>query len=194
MGLKSFRIESCTQTCREHFLQATGISHTYFFLMRPALTIIWAKHPRLWGCRLQGCAKAALSHPCLARFLFLRGVRLCPLRCLCCSSERREGHDCQDEPPENQLHRTQPASLGSRAPLLQPLGWQPGVQGDEEDGEFLVAGCSWGWGCRLFLSLLGNLEGKEVEVTLTLGWNMKYPTLDQIGSIYRVQLSYGLGT
>lgn len=28
----------------------------------------------------------------------------------------------------------------------------------------------------------GNLEGRGVEVTLTLGWNIKHPTLDQFWS------------
>lgn len=115
-------------------------------LMRPVLIIICAKCPRLWEL-------GSTAASCQARFLFLGGVpqglshtSAPTLRSLCCSSERRESHDCQDEPPQNQLHWTQSAPLGSRAPLLQPFGWQPGVQGDEEDGEFLVMGCFWVWG------------------------------------------------
>lgn len=58
-GLKSSRIESCAQTCREHFLQATGISYPYSFLMRQLLQVSVPSTPDFGGAGF----RAADSHP-----------------------------------------------------------------------------------------------------------------------------------
>lgn len=49
-------------------------------------------------------------------------------------AERGKGHDCQNEPTEDQFCHTQQRPL-DRPALLQPPGRQPDLQGDEEDGE-----------------------------------------------------------
>lgn len=49
-------------------------------------------------------------------------------------AERGEGHDSQNEPPEDKLCHSQHRPLDRQA-LLQPPGGKPGLQGDEEDGE-----------------------------------------------------------
>lgn len=48
--------------------------------------------------------------------------------------ERGKGHDCQNEPTEDQFCHPQQWPLDWPS-LLQPPGWQPDLQGDEEDGE-----------------------------------------------------------
>jgi hypothetical protein len=59
LGLKSSRTESCAQTCREHFLQATGVSYTHFFLTRQLLQVSVPSIPDFGGAGF----RAAVSHP-----------------------------------------------------------------------------------------------------------------------------------
>lgn len=56
--------------------------------------------------------------------------------CLCffCLTERGKGHDCQNEPAEDQLCHPQQWTL-DRPSLLQPFRWKSDLQRFEEDGK-----------------------------------------------------------